>query len=65
LKFFFLQDKVTNNNDADRLLQNECHCRNGGVCVTSPTGGKLCQCFNGFTGSFCESSICKFYEIIQ
>ncbi|UJR36701.1 hypothetical protein I4U23_029418 [Adineta vaga] len=40
----------------DKSLPNECYCRNGGICITSQTGRKLCQCPNGFTGASCEIS---------
>jgi hypothetical protein len=50
-------------NQGDKLLQNDCPCRNGGICYTSSSSGKLCQCPNGFTGPFCEISICKFNKI--
>ncbi len=53
-------DKVSSSN-GDKSLQSECLCRNGGLCFTSPSGGKLCQCLNGFTGSSCERSLCRFY----
>jgi hypothetical protein len=43
----------------EKPIQNECLCRNGGICHTSSGSGKLCQCPNGFTGPFCETSICK------
>ena len=47
--------KISNN-----YGEKACHCRNGGTCYTSSSMGKLCQCPNGFTGSFCEIPICKF-----
>ncbi|CAF1284937.1 unnamed protein product [Adineta steineri] len=46
-----------NNNNDDKSLLSDCNCRNGGLCFTSPTGRKLCQCPNGFSGSFCERSL--------
>jgi len=47
-------------NQGEKSLKSECLCRNGGMCYKSSTSGKLCQCLNGFTGPFCETSICKF-----
>ncbi|CAF1047784.1 unnamed protein product, partial [Rotaria sordida] len=41
----------------DKSLHYTCHCRHGGLCYTSTTGAKLCQCLNGFTGPLCEISI--------
>ena len=34
-----------------------CPCRNGGICPSNSPSRTLCQCQNGFTGMFCETSI--------
>jgi len=47
-------------NQEEKSLQNECPCHNGGRCYINPGSSKICQCPNGFTGTFCETSICKF-----
>jgi hypothetical protein len=39
-----------------------CPCQNGGVC-TIP-GSQTCSCSNGFTGRFCERSLCKYNNLI-
>lgn len=33
------------------------------MCYTGISNGKVCQCPKGFTGTFCETSICKSNEI--
>ena len=58
----FFADKIPSGN-GDKSLNSNCLCRNGGLCFTNPMNGKLCQCLNGFTGSLCEISICKFISI--
>jgi hypothetical protein len=57
-ELFIPIDKVSNHN-GDKSLQHDCQCRNGGLCFANPVNGKLCQCVNGFTGPFCEISLCK------
>ena len=44
-------------NQGEKALPTECHCRNGGKCYGSATGGKLCRCPHGFSGPSCELSI--------
>lgn len=49
-------------NRVEKPIFNECVCRNGGTCYSSSASGKLCQCPSGFTGPFCETTICKLRE---
>ena len=44
---------------SDKSLQNDCPCRNGGLCATGITANKLCQCLHGFSGPLCETPACK------
>lgn len=55
-----IHSSKTSNNQGDISIQDECPCRNGGICHTNPSSGKICQCPKSFTGQFCETSICKF-----
>lgn len=50
-------------NRVEKPISNDCLCRNGGICHSKSSGsGKLCQCPTGFTGPFCETTICKLRE---
>ena len=56
----FFVDKLSDN-QGEKSFQAECRCRNGGKCYSNANNEKICQCVHGFTGSFCEISICKMH----
>ena len=34
-------------------------CRNGGTCSEPSSGGYMCKCVPGYTGTNCETGQCK------
>jgi len=53
--YLYFVAKSSNNNNA----AEQCPCRNGGTCTSTQANGQVCQCPKGFSGTFCETAICK------